>query len=534
MSLSPLAEFEKQNEGQTMNHLINPVLAWAPVVLMLLNVVGEVYVPGEDARRWNSFSRLCLLAFGLGVLNLAMTLLGSVAEGPGWQLTRLGSLLAVLVQGLGLVIAGFSARYLEGEPGQSRYRMALAAVLASVHLLLLAQNFFLLGLAWSLIGRVLQPLLCFYPDRPFALLAAHKKRLADRLADMLLVVALLSLWRSSGSMNLPDTLPDLHLHVSSLVQMAACLLVLVAVLRTALLPVHGWLIQVMEAPTPVSALLHAGVVNLSGYVLVRMAPVLDQVAWARVMLDVFGGLTAFLAGLVMLTRVSIKVRLAWSTVAQMGFMLLECGLGLYSMAVLHMIGHSLYKAYAFLLASDTVRQTRHSMMQGKTSWQAVSLYLAPVWAVVCVFWIQHLSGTGAEAWPWWWSLMLGLMWAPLLWVRSQDTGRQRLVSWGQGIGMLVILMLILRLVHRLPLGVQDHPDVDVGPWVVVMMAFNTWILVLLQRRPERLLWARSWSYAGFYLDESYTRLALLLWPTAWVPKRDQQNLTAIQRLRSEP
>ncbi|WP_264836966.1 proton-conducting transporter transmembrane domain-containing protein, partial [Klebsiella oxytoca] len=126
----------------------------------------------------------------------------------------------------------------------------------------------------------------------------------------------------------------------------------------AVLPVHGWLIQVMEAPTPVSALLHAGVVNLGGFVLIRFAPLLEQAGIARALLLVFGLGTAVLAGMVMLTRISIKVRLAWSTVAQMGFMLLECGLGLYTLAALHLVGHSLYKAHVFLSASTVVRQTR--------------------------------------------------------------------------------------------------------------------------------------------------------------------------------
>ena len=105
------------------------------------------------------------------------------------------------------------------------------------------------------------------------------------------------------------------------------LFVLAAVLKTALLPLHGWLIQVMEAPTPVSALLHAGVVNIGGFILIRLAELISLAPVAQVVLVVAGSLSAVLAGLVMLSRVSIKVRLAWSTCAQMGFMLAQCGLG---------------------------------------------------------------------------------------------------------------------------------------------------------------------------------------------------------------
>src|SRR5690606_20955596 len=140
-------------------------------------------------------------------------------------------------------------------------------------------------------------------------------------------------------------------------ELTIVLVALAAILKTAQLPLHGWLIQVMEAPTPISALLHAGVVNLSGFVLLRMAPMLAQSDIAQALLVIVGSLSAALAALVMLTRISIKIRLAWSTCAQMGFMLMEIGLGLYELALLHLLAHSLYKAYSFLSAGDAVEQT---------------------------------------------------------------------------------------------------------------------------------------------------------------------------------
>src|SRR5690606_181873 len=205
-------------------------------------------------------------------------------------------------------------------------------------------------------------------DRPFARLAAHKKRVADRLADVLLLAAAALSWREVGSGSLSALWQHLEAGTASLaLQIAAVCLALAVVLRTALLPLHGWLIQVMEAPTPVSALLHAGVVNLGGFVLIRFFPLLEAVPLARWLLVVIGLATALLAGLVMLTRVSIKVRLAWSTVAQMGFMVLECALGLYTLALLHLMGHSLYKAHAFLAASGAVDEARRLMMRGQTT-----------------------------------------------------------------------------------------------------------------------------------------------------------------------
>merc|ERR1712025_375067 len=111
----------------------------------------------------------------------------------------------------------------------------------------------------------------------------------------------------------------------------------------------------MEAPTPVSALLHAGIINAGGYLLGRTADLVQASAGAMAALVMLGGLTALFGAVVMLTQSAVKTALAWSTVAQMGFMLLQCGLGLWALAMLHIVAHSLYKAHAFLASGGAVR-----------------------------------------------------------------------------------------------------------------------------------------------------------------------------------
>ena len=393
----------------------------APLALMATAAAASLLPQRSDAGRWQLFQ-----VFSVGALALVVLTLVSGAGPAHWggALAALSLSLAALVQLLGTVIGAFSAQYLQGEPSQRRYVAALAAVLAAVHLLLLADHWLVLIAAWVGVGWALQSLLCFYPDRPFSRLAAHKKR----LADVLLLLAAALAWREVGS----GALPALWAHVAQhgmgmALQLSALALVLAVILRTALLPVHGWLIQVMEVPTPVSALLHAGVVNLGGFVLIRFAPLLEQAALARGVLLAFGLATAMLAGMVMLTRISIKVRLAWSTLAQMGFMLLECALGLYTLAALHLIRHSLYKAHALLSSSTVVRLT--------------------------------LAATAA---------------------------------------------------HWLPFGIQDAPHTALGVIALAGMALLYLGLALLQRKPHTLSGFRRWSYAGFYVDEAYTRLALRL------------------------
>lgn len=491
------------------------VCVLAPIVLMLTSAQWVRFNGSSTARIGRTFQIFSWVSLGFASLSLGMT-----GKTPLWigliATTPLSAMLALLVQLLGTVIGSFSTRYLQGEINQHRYFAALAMVLASVQLLLIADHWLILITAWAMVGKAMQYLLCFYADRPFALLAAHKKRIADRIADVLLVVAAALAWRDVGSGELSAIAPHIAQQgLSASLQISALLLVLAVVLRTAVLPVHGWLIQVMEAPTPVSALLHAGVVNLGGFVLIRLAPLLDQAMPARVLLLVLGLATAVMAGMVMLTRVSIKVRLAWSTVAQMGFMLLECALGLYTLAALHLIGHSLYKAHAFLSASSIVRTTRLNALHAPEPPTRISLLLAPVLAVTFV---GLLTLASHQPWPWWWSVVLGVAWAPLLWLPSNPANAFAFSAQAfMGFTALVSLTIAALAAHALPFGIHDAPH-DVLGLVALMglTAIYVW-QAFLQRAPRLLSQWHRWSYAGFYLDEAYTRLALKIWPARWSP-----------------
>ena len=497
-----------------------PVMAGLPAVLMAIAALAISQAVSRPAQAWALFHGLSAGALLVALVSLPWALSAAdalaTARLPGLAVTLTSAWMALLVQLLGTVIGAFSARYLEGEPRQSRYAAALASVLGAVHVLLLADHWIVLIAAWSAVGVALQKLLCFYPDRPFALLAAHKKRLADRAADALLVAAAALAWAQVGSGSLSELQEyAARAGASPALQASALCLVLAVILRTALLPVHGWLIQVMEAPTPVSALLHAGVVNLGGYVLIRFAPMLEAASPARWLLVAVGLATAALAGLVMLTRISIKVRLAWSTVAQMGFMLLECGLGLYTLAMLHLVGHSLYKAQAFLASSSVVRQSRLMAMRGDEPPSVASLVLAPAGAAAIVALLA--SASGAASWPWWWSGVLALAWAPLLWLPARTSNRTRMAAWraAAGAALVAVLTALAQLAHALPLGAKDAPNHAAGLLAFAGLAALYLCLMFLHWRPHALETWRRWSYAGFYVDEFTTRLALRLWPTQW-------------------
>ncbi|MFY7856660.1 MAG: hypothetical protein ACOVQT_11010, partial [Rubrivivax sp.] len=164
-------------------------LALAPAALMLL----AAWPHRQAASAWRTLNGLNVAALAAAVVLLgALATLAWQGTEPlapiaGLKPTLLGALVAVLVQGLGVVLGRFSARYLQGEPQPVRYVQAFAAVLAAVQLLLLSDHWAVLIGAWAAVGVALERLLCFYGDRPFAVLAARKKRLADRAADVLLL-----------------------------------------------------------------------------------------------------------------------------------------------------------------------------------------------------------------------------------------------------------------------------------------------------------------------------------------------------------
>ena len=261
----------------------------------------------------------------------------------------------LLVSFIGWVVVRYAATYLDGEARQGAFTGWLCMTLGSVLLLVLSGNLVQLVLAWIATSLFLHKLLLFYPDRSAARRAAAKKFLSARLADMALIAAVALLALAYGSTDIATILSAARAGRGGLLAAgAAGSLAIAALLKSAQFPSHGWLTEVMETPTPVSALLHAGVINAGGFLLIRFADVMVLAPGVLAVLVVSGGFTALFGGLVMLTQPAVKTSLAWSTVAQMGFMILECGLALFPLALLHIVAHSLYKAHAFLASGGAV------------------------------------------------------------------------------------------------------------------------------------------------------------------------------------
>lgn len=297
-----------------------------------------------------------LLVVRYGALTGPLIGLGGV--GLSVRLDALSAVMFLLVSFIAVVVVRFSGNYLDGDNRQGSFVGGLCLTLAAVTLLVLAGNLVQLILAWIATSLALHRLLVFYRERPAALVAARKKFVTARLGDACLIGAAVLLVKGFGTTDIATVLGQARALAGGTaptgVPAAALLIAVAALLKSAQFPTHGWLPEVIETPTPVSALLHAGIINAGGFLVIRFADVMLLSPPSLHLLAIVGGFTALFGGVVMLTQSSIKVSLAWSTIAQMGFMLLQCGLGAFPLAVLHVVAHSLYKAHAFLSSGSVV------------------------------------------------------------------------------------------------------------------------------------------------------------------------------------
>jgi len=292
-------------------------------------------------------------------------LIGIKEIGFSIRLDALSLLMLSMISILGAVIINFSFNYLDGDPRQGIFLGRLAATLASVQLLVISGNIGVLFISWVMTSMALHRLLLFYPERVRAQVAAKKKFVLARLGDVSLFLAFSFIYLEFGTGNLGEIFSSIQnaksIAGSSVsLELSALFLALAAILKSALFPTHGWLVEVMETPTPVSALLHAGLLNAGPFLIIRMSFLMEASSIAPLVLMIMGGFTALFASIVYLTQPSVKTALGYSSIGHMGFSLMVCGLGVYSAAMLHLMAHSFYKAHSFLSSGSAIEA-----LQGK-------------------------------------------------------------------------------------------------------------------------------------------------------------------------
>lgn len=312
------------------------------------------------------FAITAAVAYGVGITRSETYYSVNLPENMGTfeintYVNAITIVMLLLVSFVGMIVARYSSVYMDGDTHEGRFHRWLSLTLGSFFTLIVVGNMWAFLVSWVATSLFLHELLAFYRERPGAVQAARKKYLLHRISDGSLLAAIVLIVQTlhTGDFSgLQAAVSNLHGTLPEPLVVASGLIVLAAILKSAQFPFHGWLIQVMEAPTPVSALLHAGIIYTGAFLALRMSPILSLSGGARDALILTGLLSIAAASLMMMTETNIKESLAYSTCAQMGFMLMECGLGLYSLAVMHIVAHSVYKAHAFLSSGSVVDHFR--------------------------------------------------------------------------------------------------------------------------------------------------------------------------------
>ena len=348
--------------------ITGPALLAAVALMSRFNIGPRTRYLLTASRLATGTTLLLAIAIAIYVARYGSTSSGMLGIDPiafSLRLDSLSATLFALVAFVGVIVVQFSRNYLAGEKRQGVFLGRLCLTLCAVSMLVLSGSLLQLFVAWVGTSVALHRLLLYYSDRPRAVAAARKKFICARIGDAFLFLAAMLLYLTFGTGDLTQLLKVAremsHTGDTPLsAQGAALSIVLAAVFKSAQFPVHGWLTEVMETPTPVSALLHAGIVNAGGFLVIRFSDLIVLSSLSMNVLILIGGVTALVGTVVMLTQTNVKSSLAWSTVSQMGFMLLQCGFGAFAAATLHIVAHSLYKAHAFLASGSAVEAVQNA------------------------------------------------------------------------------------------------------------------------------------------------------------------------------
>ena len=268
------------------------------------------------------------------------------------QIDPLSVFMMLIITGVGSLILLYSTEYMEHDRDYRRFFAEMTFFVFAMLLLVEAANFLFLIVGWALVGLASYLLIGFYYDRPSAVAAAKKAFVVNVIGDVGMVLAAILLIRELGTLDYGEVFaaaPEGLGQGSGVAEAVALLLFVGAAAKSAQIPLHTWLPDAMEGPTPVSALIHAATMVTAGvYMIVRTNVLYELAPYAGDIVAVTGAVTLFVAATIAFVQEDIKRVLAWSTVSQIGYMIMAAGLGLYDSSMFHLLTHAFFKALLFL------------------------------------------------------------------------------------------------------------------------------------------------------------------------------------------
>lgn len=504
-----------------------------PLSLVMVAVLARLRLLPSVELTFQLGRAVSIASFGLMVIlgvvvvlhgPLVSPLIGIGEVGLSLRLDALSVIMSLLVTFLGSVLIQFSRNYLDGDPRQQLFFIRLYVTISTVLLMVLAGNLWQLVVAWVATSLALHTLLVFYPERAQAIRAARKKFFVARIGDVCLIIAAVLLAQTFGTTDLGmlreaavNTLAAGIAPTGAVV--GALLIVVAATLKSAMFPFHGWLLEVMETPTPVSALLHAGLLNAGTFLVVRFGELVFLNPAALVFLIVVGGLTSIIASSAMITQSSVKVSLAYSSAAHMGFMLMLCGFGAHTVAIMHLIAHSCYKAHAFLSSGSVIEYVRNTGAQKLDQVPHPFALLANMAVAVLMFLaVATAIGIDITKRPAETAMVTIFMTAVAYLLVKGTTGKAPLFVISRTVGMAALVTLAffaLEVIAEalLSSAVAVYPPLDPITWVAVVMAVGAFIIVMvlssyLPALTHRPAWRAFYVHLkhGFYANAMFDRL----------------------------
>ena len=263
--------------------------------------------------------------------------------------------MCLFVTGISTLIHLYSTGYMHGEKDFRKFFLYLNLFVFSMLVLVLANNLVLTFVGWEGVGVCSYWLVSYYFTKDAAASAGKKAFIYNRVGDLGLLVAMFLLFNHTGTLTYLGIFSSVGALTPTIALLVVLALLLAATGKSAQIPLFNWLPDAMEGPTPVSALIHAATMVTAGvYLLVRMSPVLAVSANGRAVIAIIGGLTAFVAATIATSQKDIKKVLAFSTVSQIGYMVMAVGVGAYSAAIFLMISHAFFKALLFLGSGSVI------------------------------------------------------------------------------------------------------------------------------------------------------------------------------------
>ena len=275
----------------------------------------------------------------------------------GFLIDRLTVLMMVVVSFVSLMVHIYTIGYMADDPGYQRFFSYISLFTFSMLMLVMANNFLQLFFGWEAVGLVSYLLIGFWYTRESAIYAALKAFLVNRVGDFGFLLGIALIFAHYGSLDYAAVFGQAApAHITLI-----CILLFVGAMgKSAQFPLHVWLPDSMEGPTPISALIHAATMVTAGiFMVARMSPLYEQSQTARSVVLIIGAITALSMALVALTQYDIKRVIAYSTLSQLGYMTAALGASAYSAAIFHLMTHAFFKALLFLAAGSAIIALHH-------------------------------------------------------------------------------------------------------------------------------------------------------------------------------